>query len=264
MAIKKLSRSERHVQILGLLEKHEMLEVSWLAEYFSITEMSIRNDLNYLEEQKKLKRLHGRAALLDSHHIELPLREKELKNRQQKNDIGRAAASLVENGTSLFLDAGTTTEYVARNLKDHKDISIFTNGINIINTLLAYTNQRIYIIGGEICNRSYASVGEIAEENILKYLTKYSIFSADGFSLDKGITNNSSQANSVAKKFLLNSSIKILAADSGKLDVVCPFYFGDFTDIDILITDNQIPENAAHQIQSTGVRLIIAESIQNW
>lgn len=254
----KINKRERLEAILEYLERSESLTVSWLANAFSVSEVSIRNDLSELEKQGKIRRQHGKASLIRKNVIELPLREKELKNKQSKTLIGLRAAQLIENGDSVFLDAGTTTEYVAKNLQHHVDITVFTNGINVISTLLAYANVRMYSIGGEICHRSYAAIGEIAENAIDAYHTKIAFVSADGFSLDRGISNNSDWANRIAVKYLENTSKRILLVDSSKLGIIGPFHLCDYSDIDIMVSDDQLPESAREVIRSFGVELIIA------
>ena len=147
---------------------------------------------------------------------------------------------------------------MARNLQRHSEVTIFTNGINIVNTLLACTDLRTYFIGGEICNRSFATVGDIAEKRIGNYHTKLAFVSADGFSSERGISNNSSQANRIAIEYLMNTTKRVLLADSSKSGMICPFHLCNFDTIDVLVTDEGLSEDDRKTIESYGTEIIIA------
>jgi DeoR family transcriptional regulator of aga operon len=255
----KLPKSARHKKILDILREKGFVEVDELSKLFSLSEMSIRNDLNELDRQGKLRRKYGGANISERNNQELPLTEKQKRNYREKERIGIAAAGLVCDGDSIMIDAGTTTEHVARFLDGKKDLTIITNGINIIVTLLKYSGINVYTVEGKVDGKSYSIVGEQAESALKKYNAKVAFVSADGLSLEFGLTNNSSEANNIANILINNSLNRVLVADSSKIGKVGIFPFCNWKDISVWITDEKVPQDFKNHVESIGVNVIIAE-----
>ena len=117
----KLTKKERQEKTLEILNEKGFVEVSELSKLFSISEMSIRNDLNDLNRQGKLQRKYGGANTLQISNRELPLTEKHKRNYEEKKLIGRTAAKLIMEGYSIMLDAGTTAEHIVPFLHNYHD-----------------------------------------------------------------------------------------------------------------------------------------------
>lgn len=137
---------ERHRIILELLAEKEVVKLQELVEATNSSESTIRRDLTQLEKEKKLRRIHGGATLLQKKREELSVLEKSTKHRQEKKRIAEYAASLVQNGDCIYLDAGTTTFEMIPHLHG-KDIVVVTNGIMHLDMLLEY-DIPTYLLGG--------------------------------------------------------------------------------------------------------------------
>ena len=112
-----LSLPERHSRILSLLQQNGSISVTQLSELFKVSEVTIRKDLSYLEQQKKLYRTHGSAILISPYISDRHVNEKEKKNVAEKRAIGAAAAALVSEDDSIIIASGTTMAFLAREIK---------------------------------------------------------------------------------------------------------------------------------------------------
>ncbi len=174
---------ERQQIILDLLKEHKAVKIQQLVEATDASESTIRRDLTELEKARLLKRIHGGAAQLQRKLEEPTVAEKTSKNNQEKAAIAEHAASLVEDGDCVFIDAGTTTIQMIPFLKG-KDIVAVTNGISHINALLE-NEIKTYVTGGFVKGGTYAFVGRNA------------IRTLESFRFDKAFMGT----NSVHEKF---------------------------------------------------------------
>ena len=250
-----MKKENRQNQILELLEKNGIVEVSELSRLFKTSEMTIRKDLNQLNDNGKLQRKYGGAKPYKSQ--EVPLTEKQKENFTQKAAIAKAAVSLIENGDSLLLDAGTTTEHMAEHLKQISRLVVISNGLNIITKIMMYENLNIYLPEGKVDSKACSIVGTHAEASLKKYNAKISFIGIDGITLEQGFMNNSHEATAISGIMLNNSQKKIVLADSSKFGKIGMISLCPLDGIDILITDSGIPEAYVKAFKSAGVEIII-------
>lgn len=253
-----MNREDRRKKILEMLEAQGSVEVSNLSKLFFVSEMSIRSDLNHLATMGKLKRTHGGADRSAPINVELPLAEKRMRNQEKKAAIGRLASTLVENGDSIMMEAGTTTEQVASCLLDTKELTVITNGINIITILIQNTQIRLYSLGGEIAVKSYSIVGSSAERALEEYYAKVCILGTDGMDLHRGLTDNSYEAANIAKLLMKRSKKKILVCDSSKIGHIALIPVCGIGELDYIVTDSEVPKDFVEKAQAEGVQVLIA------
>lgn len=255
----RLSPKQRRSRILDFLFERGSVVVSELSEELEVSEMSIRNDLNYLHEQGKLIRRHGGAAVTAQQNDERPLSEKHLLNFRQKAAICRRAASLVSNNMPIVLDAGTTNEQLVRHLTNFSNLTVITNGINLIWSLLEHPSIQVYTVGGRVDSKSCSIVGENAENGFRTYKAQIGFLTADGISLDHGITNNSQEATNNSRVLIDISMKRVLLADSSKVQKLGAFHLCTWEQIDTWITDSDVDHDFVQQIERMGVNVLIAK-----
>lgn len=132
-------REERYRTILSLLEKNDTVQVSELAELFNVTEMTIRRDLQALEDEGLLERVHGGAKKKGTHYIELSNVQKETLNVEEKKHIGKICADLIEDNDTIFIGSGTTSRFILDYL-DTKPVMLVTNSIQIFQEAIKLPN----------------------------------------------------------------------------------------------------------------------------
>ena len=164
---------QRKHRILKVLEEKGTVRVTELAEEFGISEITIRRDLDKIEKEGLLLKIHGGASKREHSFSEL-LYEKSAKVlAQEKKRIGTEAARMVKPGDVIFMDTGTTTLQVAAALKKSKDITIITNSILILTELRLVKNVSLIILGGNYRVGNFALSGPLTEIDVESFRAKY-------------------------------------------------------------------------------------------
>ena len=157
-----------------------------------------------------------------------------------------------------MLDSGTTTQQVAKNLIERKNLTVITNGINIINTIAGIEEITLYTVGGQIGTKSYAIVGSEAEKSLKKYFAKLCIISVEGIDLEKGLTSNNHTDANITMILIERASTRMLVADSSKIGQVALIPVCSLEKIDILVTDEGTPKSFIDEAKKRGLEVFIA------
>ncbi|MEM8777016.1 MAG: DeoR/GlpR family DNA-binding transcription regulator [Pseudomonadota bacterium] len=249
---------ERQKNILDLLRVQGAVEVEDLAERFSLTTQTIRQDLRELDERGLVKRTHGGARRVAS-VSNRDYSERRAIQGPAKRAIGEVAASLIPNNCSLTLNIGTTTEQVARALSDHQDLMIISNNINIITQLLGSKSKDLILMGGRVRQSDGAVVGEDAVEFISRYKVDYAVIGASALDNDGAILDFDAREVSVARAILKNARTRILVADTTKFEVNAPVRICNVSDVDYFITDVRPPPSFVGAADRGETKIIVAK-----
>ncbi|WP_347549234.1 DeoR/GlpR family DNA-binding transcription regulator [Pseudalkalibacillus hwajinpoensis] len=207
--------AERHFIILQFLKEQETATVHVLSEVTGASVSTIRRDLLQLEEDSKLKRVHGGASLLHSKWTEPSLGEKSTQNLVQKAKIAAFAAELVKDGDCIFLDAGTTTQKIAEFLHG-KEVIVVTNGYQVIESLLS-EGITTYIVGGKFKARTGAMTGPKALESIETYRFDKCFIGINGIHDVLGYTTADPDEAIIKRTAIKLSRDPYILADSSKI-----------------------------------------------
>ena len=243
---------QRHQLILQLIKEREIVKISELVEATNTSESTIRRDLNILEEENYIKRLHGGATLVKNKVEELSYKEKASKSTEQKRKIGEYAASLVKDGECIYLDAGTTTFEMIRYLEG-KNITVVTNGLYNINAL-SEIGVSFYIIGGKVKNTTKAVVGVAALRSLENYRFDKCFIGTNGIHQNLGFTTPDSE-EAILKSTAMSISRKAyVLADNSKFGEVSFVKISDLDKAEI-ITDEI--ENIDKYKEKTNIKVVI-------
>jgi len=249
--------TERHNKIIDLINKNGRVAVDELANLFNVSAVTIRNDLEILHRNGVLRRIHGGAVRKDFSHLDLPLYEKQKIHVQEKEKIGKRAAELVNHGETIIVDSGTTTQFLAKNLTEKKNLTVITHALNIAYELAPYPQIEIIMPGGVLRNNSYSLVGTHAEE-FIKLLHVHKFFlGVDGFDIDFGLTTqNMLEAN--LNRIMANNSEKVIVlCDSSKFHRRGFAKIIEPIEIDTVITDSGVPPTIQEWAKQHKIQLII-------
>ncbi|WP_010076715.1 DeoR/GlpR family DNA-binding transcription regulator [Clostridium cellulovorans] len=205
---------ERKSRILNLLKERDVVTIPELIDSLQVSEATIRRDLAYLDSINALKRVHGGATAMKKSLIEPTYNEKQNINVDDKKAIAKYAASLVENGDSIYLDAGTTTYEMVPYLEG-KDIVVVTNGLKHIE-LLIESKIEAYIIGGKIKSSTKAVVGIEAIRNLERYKFDKSFLGINGIHLIHGYTTPDAEESTLKEMAMKASKESFVLADESK------------------------------------------------
>lgn len=249
--------SERHREILEELRRNKSVKVSQLVERFNVSIETIRRDLEYLEKEGLLKRVHGGAVLDEVNSRELSYLDRETKNIDEKREIAERAIRFVTEGQSIALDVSTTNTEFAKALKNHFNrLTIITNSLPITLELAEKPHFTVILIGGVLRNEELCTVGDMAAQFLSQFRIDTFFMSMSGISLSEGLTDYGIGEVQIKKKMMEISQRKIVLADSSKFDVVSLLKVCDFEQIDHIITDSKVNEKIVEKYINRGIEII--------
>ena len=239
---------ERIDKVVEILARKGYRSVSELSSDLDVSEMTVRRYLDRLEQRQLIKRTHG-GAYSGLEMIEVDYRVRETVRRAEKEAIGRLAWSLIQPGESIFIDAGSTTAYLALAMDDTRRITVVTNSTTVLQTLESKSNIETILLGGKVHALSHSLVGPIAEETVRQFRFTRAFLGAVGINLQEGFTQSNIDEVPVKKQVAANARQVIVLADSSKVNRDVLVLFLRLDQVHTVITDSGImPEDrAAHQ-----------------
>ena len=251
-----ISTEQRRDEIIKLVEENGKVRVADLSKIYSISEVSIRKDLEYLEMTGHLSRVHGGAIGLNKLYVNMDLNERFKTNAPAKKKLAELAARLIDDNDTIMMNAGTTLTYVLHAIKGKKNISIVTNSIQNATEAALYSSFNVILLGGELDSKYQFTYGEDALRQLSNYHATKCILSVDGVSTDAGFTLYYSNEASLARKMIECSSTVIVAADASKLGKEA---FAKITDVDksdIIVTGETENREIISELEKLGVKVI--------
>ncbi len=228
---------ERYAAILKLLEKKKVVTVSELTEAFNSSESTIRRDLTALNNIGKLNKVHGGATAIDVFYStkddDVSIRQS--RNTDQKNVIGKYAASLIEENDFVYIDAGTTTEIMIEYITMKKAIYV-TNG-TVLAKKLAQKGCQVFILGGELKMATDAVVGNEAINSLKKYNFTKGFFGTNGVNMKVGFTTPDVSEALVKAEAISRCNEKFVLADNSKFNSISPITFANLNSATIITTE---------------------------
>ena len=211
-------KSERKKLILEELSKHKIVSLEKLVGLLDTSESTVRRDLDELESENKLRRVHGGAELPHSLQEEETIQEKSVKNLQEKKLIAQRASSLIKEKDVIFVDAGSTTAFLIKEL-EQKDITVVTNSIHHAVQLVDKQIPTV-IIGGGVKMTTDASIGGVALNQINQLHFDRAFIGMNG--VDEGyFTTPDMEEGAVKRAILENAKQTYVLADSSKIGQSC-------------------------------------------
>lgn len=250
--------SRRRAIIEQIKEKGEVL-INDLSKRFDVSDVTIRNDLEYLEKKNLVMRARGGAINVETKvGVDPSIMDKGKLHSSEKIAIGKKAVQLINEGDTIILDSGTTTAEIAKNLDEFKNLTVITNAVNIINILTGKPNITLIVPGGALRQNSMSLVGPVAEKSLKNFFVDKAFISTDGFDTRHGIfTPNIEEASLNAIMIEIAREV-ILVVDSSKFNKRSLVLFCGVDKIKSVITDDAIPEDDKRRLEDSGVTVFIA------
>lgn len=247
----------RQAEIVQLARDNGRVLVEELALRFDVTPQTIRKDLNDLCDMRLLSRIHG-GALFPSgiENVEYEARRKIAA--PEKDAIGRAAADLIPDGASLFVNIGTTTEAVANALRDRKGMMVITNNINVANRMRSFPQTEVVIAGGVVRSSDGGIVGEAAVDFIRQFKVDYAVIGVSAIDEDGALLDFDYREVKVAQAIIANARHVILVADATKFERTAPVRIAHLSQVNTFITDVCRIGSVRAICKEAGIRLIEA------
>jgi DeoR family fructose operon transcriptional repressor len=232
---KAAAAQERQARILLYIREQGTASIGQIADEFAVSEMTVRRMLHQLSDQNLIIRTPGGALAVRSGSMERTFLERAGKMSAAKDALGRAAASLVEEGETIVLDSGTTTQYVARHLAPRSNIVVITASLAVLEELAGSPSIEVKLTGGSYRRASHDLCGlalEAAFENI--YADRV-FFGAAALSFTKGAMNFDQE---MSRSILKAGRQKVLVIDSSKIGMEAVYRYCPIEQCDLVITDS--------------------------
>lgn len=228
--------TERQNRIVALARETGRVEVEGLAQHFEVTPQTIRRDLNELCTLRVLTRIHGGATVTSSVR-NLSYEARRLINHEEKRAIGQAAARLIPNASSLFINIGTTTEEVAAGLGDHEDLLVITNNLHVAMMLYPHPRIEVIVAGGPVRREDGAVIGTAAVDFIRQFKVDYAVIGVSALDQDGALLDFDAREVNVARAIIENARRVILVGDHFKLERSAPVRIAHMAQVHTFVTD---------------------------
>lgn len=255
-----MKQPSRHQQIVDIVQKDGFVSTEYLVEQFQVSPQTIRRDLNELANENKIRRHHGGATTPQS-SVNTAYNTRKIMQLHEKERIAKALVKHIPNGSTLFIDIGTTPESVAKELvKEHKDLRIVTNNINAATILMGNDDFKVILAGGEVRNKDAGIVGEATLDFVKQFRLDFGILGISGIDYDGSLLDFDYHEVRVKKAIIENSRNVYLAVDHTKFGRNAMVKLGNISELDMLITDQVIPEAIAILLKEHSISFEIIAS----
>ena len=246
---------ERRNAILSKLSIEGKVVVSDLSQEFSVTEETIRRDLEKLDQEGLAKKTYGGAVKKENFNIDLPFHVRQQANVTEKQYIASLIAEMIHDGDYIMLDSSTTALYVIKNILDRKKITLITNSIKILIELCNKPDWTVISTGGVLKEGGLSLVGYQAEKMVGDYHVDLAVCSCKGLHTEMGVTDSNERDSEIKKAFFAAANKKVLAVDSTKFDKASFVKVCSISNVDMIVTDKDPGEIWKEKISAFGTSL---------
>ena len=252
-----MSPERRREQVLAYLSARDRTSVSELSQLLGVSEVTVRKDLDVLEMQGVLTRVHGGAVISGRGRLELYFATREQEHLEEKRRIAQAAAALVQSGQSIFLDASTTALQVARLIKDREDLIVVTNGLYTALELNFSAGITTLVVGGTMRRRSSSLVGSLNVNSLQRLRVELGFFGARGVTAPDGLMESDIDEAQLKQQMASASGRVIGIVDSSKFGIVAFSAFALPHEIDRIITDEGAPTSIVKELRERDIAVTL-------
>ncbi len=250
-----MSQTFRHPDILDIARREGKVTVDGLAAHFGVTHQTIRRDLAELADARKLERVHG-GAVLPSGTTNIAYAERRSLNEDHKAAIARLCAQEIPEGSAIFLNIGTTTEAVARELLHHRDLMVVTNNINVAGILLGNPDCRVILTAGTLRQSDGGLTGALTIDTIRQFKFDIAVIGCSALDGDGDLLDFDVQEVGVSRTIIGQARRTYLVADRSKFRRHAPARITSLSGIDALFTDTPLPDALMRKCRDWGTRIV--------
>lgn len=247
----------RQMEILELLRANGRVGVEDLAERFDVTLQTIRRDLGELADQRALDRVHG-GAVMRSGVSNIGYDERRRMNENAKTAIARACAAEIPNNSSIIINLGTTTEAVARELLNHRNLTVITNNMNVANILVGNESCEIMVAGGALRRSDGGLVGDLTSEFMAQFKPDFAIIGTSALDIDGDLLDFDPAETRVSRTIARLARKAFLVTDTSKLERSAPMRIISMAELDTVFTEAPFPASLMQKCKEWETRVITA------
>lgn len=252
---------ERKHRILNLLRLNNIVKVAELSELFETSEVTVRKDLQDLENEGKLKRIHGGAITDLDTGFEPAMDILEKKHVEEKKKIAQKALEYISDNDAIILDGSSTVKELAKLIASSnlRGVTIVTTSMRSAEILLSNDNIEVIIIGGKIRKNTFSIVGPIAERNINNLKFDKAFLGTNGIDIEYGFSTPTFAVSEVKKAIIKSAKQSFVLSDRSKINKTTLGKICDISEVDYLIIDDGISGSYVNCLKETGIQVVIAK-----
>lgn len=254
-----LSYEIRKEKILSDLEKNEIIKVSHIAELLNVSGETIRRDLDRLDEEGYLKKVYG-GAVKTKQSTEPTFIQKTSINRDEKREICKTAASLVEDNDNIIIGHGTTAAELMNFLMDKNNLTIITSSVPVLNLAMDYTKGKVIFLGGELESHQQFIGGHFSNLILDKFNVNKAFLAAGGLSFKNGITDYDINGSILAGQMMDKAEEVIILADHTKFGKSTFAHIKPLTAASMIITNSYCSDEWKEYLEEHNIHLLISEN----
>ncbi|GAB3586856.1 DeoR/GlpR family DNA-binding transcription regulator [Calidifontibacter terrae] len=247
--------AERQQRILDHVRTAGRVEVTAAAERLAVTTETVRRDLSELERKGFVRRVHGGAIAADRLEPETTLATRVGRLSAQKKRIAARALDLIEDGTTLLLDSGSTTVAIAELIVPGRALTVVTNSVQVGALLSGRDELDLFVVGGRVRARTGATVGDWAAAALRGLTVDLAFVGTNGISPRRGLTTPD-QAEATVKRAMVEAARRVVVvSDSSKFGTDHFQSFATYDEIDGVVTDDGVDDSAVADLEAAGVEV---------
>jgi len=251
-----LSSIERQNQIVHLLNRNQRIDVAEICDTFEVSKATARRDLEILQSEKKIKRIHGGAIPASYRTPEIPLLIRQEEQVENKQRIGLAASELVHDGDTIILGSGSTVIEVALHLLDRHNLTVITNSLPIMNLMANKANISLVCIGGMFLSTELCFIGHIAELALGEVRADKAIIGVRSVNLEQGLTSDYLPEAKTDRVLINAAQETILVVDHTKFGRTSAALLVPIEKIKTIVTDSETPKTLVSSLQDLGIQML--------
>ncbi len=254
----KLLVQERRQRILEIISTNGTVSVRDLTQEFDVSSITIIRDLQELEQQGLILRIHGGAISIRHTSFEPPFSTRETHHLAEKARIAAKAIELIQDGDSLILDVGTTTLEIARALKGKHNLTILVTNLRAASALASQSALQVVVIGGKLRLSELSMVGHLTEETLRQFQVDKAFLGAGGINLEQGLTEFNLDEAGTKRVMIERARQRIVVADHTKLGQTMLNTVAPLHAIDTIITNSEADAGIIARLREEGIEIVLA------
>jgi DeoR/GlpR family transcriptional regulator of sugar metabolism len=258
---KQLIPAQRRERIQDFLTLHKIAPSSELSSLLGVSEATVRRDLEWMENEGILYRTHGGAILSQHLQLEPEYTQRAKRQVEEKRAIGGLAASMIEDGDIVFINSGTTTTHLIKQIRTNANITVMTNNLTAA-LELGETSLDLLIVGGAFQPKSNSVAGRFAIDNLNQVYADKAFIGVDGITIKHGYTVPSNDEAEIIRVMIERTKGQVnVISDHTKWGTVSNFEIAQIDEIPLLITDDQLGQIANKALSKWNIEVIVPGGI---
>jgi DeoR/GlpR family transcriptional regulator of sugar metabolism len=249
---------DRRTQLLELIRQRGFASLQALAQQLEVSESTVRRDLDFLESSGVAQRTHGGAFYTGPSPKLAHFDQRQSFNWDKKRRIAASASRLIDDNDTILLDGGSTTYELAQLLVG-RPLQVVTNSLPVANLFTSSGSADLVLIGGYVHAKTGVSLGPYAYQMLAGLNVRRAVLSVAGAS-ERGFYNSNLLLVETERAMMHAADEVIVVADSTKFGRTSLAHLCDLTDIDILVTDDELPAAWRERLAAADVKVVIADA----